>query len=389
MRNKISRRSWIQAASAAAASAIFPSQPIVAATSTPEVLETKVISPDVRFYVGWPTIVRRAGGQLIVVYSGGREAHICPFGRVEMMTSDDEGETWTYPRVLLDGALDDRDAGVLETARGTLLVTTFTSTAYATILTNAKNQNWQPTKLARWQAAHARLADEARTRELGVWMIRSTDGGLTWSERYDSVVNCPHGPVQLSDGRLLNAGKDLWRPGKRVGVCESSDDGQTWRWLADIPVRDGDRAADYHELHAVETADGRILAHIRNHNEANKGETLQSESKDGGKTWSKPRSIGVWGLPSHLLRLRDGRLLMSYSHRRDPLGNQARISRDHGRTWSDPVTISQDGLTTDLGYPSTVELDDGTLLTVWYEVMKGSSAAVLRQAKWRLTDDHR
>jgi sialidase-1 len=37
-----------------------------------------------------------------------------------------------------------------------------------------------------------------------------------------------------------------------------------------------------------------------------------------------------------------------------------------------------------LGYASTVEFDDGTLLSVWYEAMKGSSAAVLRQAKWRI-----
>jgi hypothetical protein len=48
------------------------------------------------------------------------------------------------------------------------------------------------------------------------------------------------------------------------------------------------------------------------------------------------------------------------------------------------VIISGDGPGMDLGYPSTVEFDDGSLLTVWYETMKGSSHAVLRQAHWRL-----
>ncbi len=43
-----------------------------------------------------------------------------------------------------------------------------------------------------------------------------------------------------------------------------------------------------------------------------------------------------------------------------------------------------DGAGTDLGYPSTVELDDWTLVSVWYEVMQGSPRAVLRQAKWRI-----
>jgi len=85
-----------------------------------------------------------------------------------------------------------------------------------------------------------------------------------------------------------------------------------------------------------------------------------------------------------LLRLKDNRLLMTYGHRRAPLGNQARISSDHGRTWSEPIVLSGDGITGDLGYPSTVELDGGTLVTVWYEVMKGSPLAVLRQAKWKL-----
>jgi len=114
---------------------------------------------------------------------------------------------------------------------------------------------------------------------------------------------------------------------------------------------------------------------------------LQTESADGGSTWSVPHSIGVWGLPSHLLRLRNGRLLMSYGHRRPPFGNQARISADHGRTWSEAMIISGDGAGGDLGYPSTVELADGSLLTVWYEKLKESPHAALRQARWRIKPD--
>jgi hypothetical protein len=87
-------------------------------------------------------------------------------------------------------------------------------------------------------------------------------------------------------------------------------------------------------------------------------------------------------LPSFLNRLRDGRLLMTYGHRRPPYGNQARVSSDQGRTWSEPFLISTDGPGGDLGYPSTVELPDSTLLSVWYETMKSSPKAVLRQARW-------
>ena len=154
--------------------------------------------------------------------------------------------------------------------------------------------------------------------------------------------------------------------------------------LSTIPTREGDDHRDYHELHAVETADERIVVHIRNHNPRDARETLQTESEDGGRTWSEPHAIGVWGLPSHLLRLRDGRLLMSYGYRRPPFGNQARISGDGGRHWSDPLTISADGASGDLGYPSTAQLDDRSLVTVWYELPKGRDRAVLRMSHWRL-----
>ena len=128
-----------------------------------------------------------------------------------------------------------------------------------------------------------------------------------------------------------------------------------------------------------------MIVHIRNHNTKNAGETLQSESTDGGKTWSVPHSIGVWGFPSHLLRLQDGRLLMSYGYRRGSMGNQARLSEDEGNSWSDPMIISDNADNYDLGYVTTVEFDDGELLSVWYEKMAGSSKAVLRQARWSLT----
>lgn len=377
------RRSFLAGVSAAGFASVVSRPARAAHTAT--IQETRVISYLKHRYHGWPTLARRANGELLVVSSGGRESHVCPFGRVELMRSKDEGRTWSWPEVVIDTPIDDRDAGVVETAKGSLLVTTFTSLAYETILQKAEQAgNWEQAKLWRWQAAHRRINAEQRQDALGVWMKRSTDGGVTWSGRYDCLVDSPHGPVQLADGRLVYAGKDLWREPNRVGVCESKDDGQTWSWLAEIPVRAGDDHKEYHELHAIEAADGRIIVQIRNHNAKNSGETLQCESTDGGKTWSEPHAIGVWGLPSHLLRLRDDRLVMSYGHRRAPLGNQARVSEDHGRTWSEPLLLSTDGTSGDLGYPSTVQLSDGSLLTVWYESLAGSAFAQLRQVHWKL-----
>jgi hypothetical protein len=386
----ISRRRFVRSAGFVSAATLFGLRRSAGAAASLELLDTRVISRQPQFYHGWPTLARRHNGQLLLAYSGGREQHICPFGRVEWMVSSNQGKTWNWPQVLLNSAIDDRDSGVLETDKGTILVTTFTSLAYEPILAKAQQIKpgtpgaWPTERLASWKAAQDRLTAEQRRASLGQWLMRSTDSGMNWSSPIDTIVNSPHGPITLADGRLLYAGKELWTKAHRVGVCESKDDGLTWRWLAEIKPRPGDDIKEYHELHAVETGDGRILVHIRNHNKANDGETLQAESSDGGVTWSQPHAIGVWGMPSFLLKLKDGRLLMSYGHRRAPLGNQARLSEDQGRTWSPAMMISNDGASTDLGYPSTVELDDGSFLTAWYESMKESPRAVLRQARWRL-----
>ncbi len=384
------RRTFLRVgATAAAAVWLHPPTTLQAAPEIDQI-QLDTISHNPLAYHGWPTIARHRNGNLLLACSGGRQEHVCPFGCVEFMVSRDNAQSWSWPQTLLDSPIDDRDAGVLATTQGTLLVTSFTSLAYAPILDQATQSSpgdpraWPPAKLRAWRSAHERLDPRQRQSELGQWMIRSTDDGVSWSARYPSIVNSPHGPIQLASGTLLYPGKELWTGQRRVGVCQSTDDGQSWQWLAQIPVRPGDDPQHYHELHAVESADHRIILQLRNHNPANNHETLQTESSDAGHSWSIPHPIGVWGLPSHLLRLRDDRLLMSYGHRRSPLGNQARLSEDHGRTWSEPILVSADGSSSDLGYPSSVQLDDGSLVTVWYEVLQGSPQAVLRQARWSL-----
>ncbi|AHF92757.1 hypothetical protein OPIT5_23725 [Opitutaceae bacterium TAV5] len=354
-----------------------------------QVLETRVVSPQPGYYHGWPTVAADASGGLFLVYSGGRDYHVCPFGRVELMTSRDGGRTWAWPRVVLDSATDDRDAGVLATPGGALLVTSFTSLAYqdhlrdpARLLKKTFGDELD-THLARWRSADARYAQAAKERDVGMWFIRSGDGGKTWSDRYAAPCNSPHGPVALRDGRLLYAGKELWTEEKKVGVWLSADDGLTWKRAAWLEPRPGETVTDYHELSAIEAADGTLIVQIRNHN-GGRRETLQCESHDGGATWTLPRAIGVDGFPSHLVRLKDGRLVMTYGWREAPRGIRGRVSADHGRTWSEEFVLTDDAPGWDVGYPGTVELADGQLLTVWYEVMADSPKAVLRQARWSL-----
>ncbi|HEY0984656.1 sialidase family protein [Schlesneria sp.] len=389
---KFSRRTCLRALAAGGVGILASQGAWADDVQRARVTDLRVISWKPPLYHGWPTLARRRNGELLLTFSGGRESHVCPFGRLELMRSQDNGLTWGWPQVIYDSPIDDRDAGLVETTRGSLLLTNFTSLYYAKGYEAARKiaagqpGAWDAVKIAEWQAAHERLSAEDRRREEGTWMWRSTDGGVTWSSRYAVPCNSPHGPIALKDGRVLYAGIGLWSKDRTVGVWESNDDGVSWTLLSPFTPRKGDSLENYHELHAVELDSGKLIVHIRNHNAANAQETLQTESTDGGKSWSEPHPIGVWGLPSHLLRLRDGRLLMSYGYRRRPFGIQVRTSRDEGTTWSAPIVLTDDGTSSDLGYPSTVECDDGTLVTVWYEVLKGSDLAQLRQARWKLQE---
>lgn len=380
----------IQMSAAIGAAALIPKSRLLGAAPAFELLETKTISNQPEYYYGWPTVAVTKDDELLVAVSGGREEHVCPFGRVDLFRSRDGGKTWTWPQTLCDGPTDDRDAGILVTDKGTILVTTFTSNAYVPTLNDEIKRraegkgNFSDERFEKWMSVHRRVADDVREKELGSWIFRSNDNGVNWEARQRVAVNSPHGPVQRTDGTLFYPGCELWTPERRVAVWASSDDGQSWEFLSQIPTRSGDDPQHYHELHGVEAADGTLVVQIRNHNNTSAHETLQCESSDGGKTWSQPHEIGVWGLPSHLLRLADGRLLMTYGHRRAPFGNQARVSADCGKTWSDPIILAGNEIGRDLGYPSTVQMSDGTLVSVWYEQPESGKNAVVQMVKWRL-----
>ena len=90
----------------------------------------------------------------------------------------------------------------------------------------------------------------------------------------------------------------------------------------------------------------------------------------GGKTWSEPVNTGIWGYPAHLLQLPGGRLLATYGYRRAPMGIRACLSLDGGKSWDveNEIVLRADGFGSgsDMGYPITRQLADGTLATIYY-----------------------
>lgn len=100
----------------------------------------------------------------------------------------------------------------------------------------------------------------------------------------------------------------------------------------------------------------------------------EDESDDSGKTWTEPRDTGLYGFPSFLMELKDGRIFWIRGYRRKPYGLRAVLSENGGKTWDaeNEIVLRNDGGTSDLGYPSAAEFEDGRVLVVyWFNQEKG------------------
>ncbi len=344
-------------------------------------------------YFGWPTVARLDDGTLVVASSGLRSEHICPWGKTVINFSQDDGRTWSPPRVIQDSAIDDRDAGVIGLGGDRLLVTWFRCDtreyADASWPSEAERASWKPV-LATW-------TDEMVSDLLGSWVLRSDDRGRTWSGPIRAPVTTPHGPIRLRSGDLLYLGKEFATAEERtrglVAACLSRDEGLTWERLGTVPVHPGTQPINYHEPHVLELPSGRLLGMIRiqDYN----GETLeaagithfslmQTESDDGGATWTVPHPLGFHGSPPHLLRHSSGVVVLSYGYRLAPFGQRVALSHDDGTTWEHDWVIRDDGPDADLGYPSTVEMADGSLFTVAYQTLPGDAKCSLLWSRWAL-----
>ncbi len=334
-------------------------------------------------YHGWPTIANVGGDKLMAVCSGGRQRHVCPYGRVYLYTSSDGGRNWSKPQIITDGPLDDRDAGIVTAPDGSLLVNYFTSIHFA----DTYREREVPPE---WGKVEKSITLETLKKEHGFFLKRSTDGGKTWSEKILVPVNNVHGPTVLKDGSLFWVGRELshtyvqsCRLGNRVIAVRSTDNGLTWETVSEIRPPAGQDVRNYYEIHTVQAENGTIITQIRNHCGCDDVDTWQALSFDNGHTWTVPRRV-CYGFPTHLLNLSDGRILMCYGYRRKPYGNRCRVSEDNGISWSEDLVLSEDGFSWDIGYPSTAQLNDGTLVTLWYQFRDSTGLASLRCMGWRM-----
>jgi Neuraminidase (sialidase) len=305
----------------------------------------------------FPVAYRMQNGEIGVVIRGGA-MHLGRAGRLDFVKSADEGLTWSKSVVVLDTGLDDRNPAFGQAQDGTLVVSAFRYDKY--------------TPDGRHDACSKNPSD--------VLLVYSRDNGKTWSApRRFPMRNfawlSPYGRIlTLDDGAMvlhcygnaipLPGDKDIVEDEERNAsyLFRSEDGGQTWS----EPVR---IALDYNETSVIPLDSKHWVAALRSNV---KGQfSAVSHSFDGGKTWTEPVQVTLTSEhPPDLLRLSDGRILMVFGERNEPYGVHALLSSDGGKTWDKEheFVLVDHATNSDCGYPSSVLLRDGRVLTVYYAV---------------------
>lgn len=306
-----------------------------------------------------------------------REAteHFANDGDVILLRSKDDGKTWGDKQVIAGiKHLDEREGCGVQLRDGTIVVGVF------------YNNNYTPDGTYNWDSKGQSASEYEHSLpklKLGTYILRSKDNGHTWSKPdFIDIKRMPFSamegptdvPIQISDGSILMGviGYGLHGDPKNIAavMLRSTDEGQTWQYYSTIASDPGGKLGGFLEPGIVRTKSGRIVAGLRN--SSPEGAIYITYSDDDGKTWVTPMKTEMIGHPVDIIQLSDGRLMASYGIRpgrhTQPGGIRACFSSDNGKTWdiNTEVQLRSDFLNWDIGYPHSMELPDGKVLTAYY-----------------------
>ena len=341
------------------------------------------------YHSAFPEVTGLQNGDLVAVFRqapvrpgsgvhGEPDARVSHFhedtgSRIALVRSKDDGLTWDQSSFVVVDPVDttqDRNvAMVAQASSGELIVNGMRISAHVD------------------KARAAKLATEKQTRpELAecpigvtafdsVYLVRSKDNGRTWGKAkpfgVPSMSYWTHtgmtGVVELPDGTwlLMLHGHAASDSKERAFLVRSRDEGKTWRQASTVAY-DPEQRVGFHEPPLLRLSSGRLITVIRT--DGGDGYQYQAYSDDDGWTWQGLKRTPMWGQPCNVIELRSGRVLCTYGYRREPFGVRAAFSEDQGETWDmgHEVVIRDDGIHRDLGYPASVEMKDGRILSVYY-----------------------
>ena len=286
------------------------------------------------------SIAETTKGDLVATYFGGtheRNPDVCIWVSRKPKGSD----TWTAPQMVADGVFskDYREACwnpvIYQVPNGELRI-------YFKIGPN----------VAGWKG----------------WMVRSKDGGKTWSKREqlpDSLYGAIKNKPILNKGRLIAPTSDE-RHGWKAYFEYSDDMGKTWKRTDFVKCDSGVLVI---QPSIIVLPDGRLEALCRTRSR-HVGVTFSS---DNGATWSKLQLIDLPNNNSGLdaVTLQDGSFAMVCNQwpiepdkqkgARTPL---ALLRSTDGIHWNHWITL-EDSPISQYSYPSIIQTKDGHLHTVY------------------------
>lgn len=204
----------------------------------------------------------------------------------------------------------------------------------------------------------------------------STDRGKSWHGSYRFPELGQPGIAARTDYLIngkrdafvfLTAAKQNLKEG-RVLCARTTDGGVHWQFLSYL----GGEPAGFSIMpSSVRLSATHIVTAVRVKEPPDRTSIDLYESIDNASSWRiLPRPVrdtgGHGGNPPSLIRLRDGRLCLTYGYREKPHDMRARLSSDGGRSWSDEIALRSDASTWEVGYPRSVQRPDGSVVTVYY-----------------------
>lgn len=325
-------------------------------------------------HAAFPGVAKLANGDLAVVFREGEE-HVCPYGRICITFSKDNGKSWSAPVAIADTPSDERDPSIQVLDNGRVLVTynCWHSWMYYKNLTE------------KYHNESSFMNQVGKDKFAGSHYIFSDDNGESWSKPVKVPAFSPHGPLYYN-GEFYQPSLAS-RDGKRfVDMYKGSSDAKNWEKIGIVGESELGNiitSVVYEEPHTAILPDKTMVTAIRVPSD---GYMRIAISKDLGKSHSEVIKTNVRGFPQHLLPLKDGRLLATYGYRYFPYGIRACISSDGGKTWdmANEFVIQNNGLNIDLGYPVSIELDNGKIMTVYYHITQEKPTCFIEGAIWSI-----
>jgi predicted neuraminidase len=300
-----------------------------------------ISTKEARQWQGIPAIERATNGRLWCAFFSGGPKEPDPDNIILLATSEDDGVSWSTPKVIIDPPDSTRayDPALWHDPTGRLWLFynqadletgDFTVWAMTTDQSGLADPQWSPPRKIEIDAAFAFRLNKPTVLKAGQWLLP-----VTWAR---------------------NAPKD-WFPGDQLqGVAVSVDCGQTWTLHGAVEAPSWAL-----ENMIVERNDGRLWMLIR----TGAGVLWESFSTDGGRTWSSGSSTKIVnpGTRFFVRRLASGRLLLintpNSKHRQGLRAYVSDLQND---------TEFGAGLELDprdaVSYPDAIQAPDGSIYAV-------------------------